>query len=192
MRLSPRGVDHLRAWEGVRYKPYKDVAGLLTIGVGHLLTKSELASGELNINGRQVQYEAGPLSDESVNALLRQDLVLSESAVNSLVKVPLTQGQFDALVSFVFNIGSSAFRKSTLLRELNLGRYDAVPEQLRLWRRAGGKVVRGLQNRREAEVALWLTQDVGQSEPSEEREAEAPEPVAKQSWLQSLLARWRA
>lgn len=190
MRLSPRGVDHLRAWEGVRYRPYKDVAGLLTIGVGHLLTKSELLSGELNIGGKLVPYGTDPLSDESVNDLLRQDIVRSESAVASLVKVPLTQGQFDALVSFVFNIGPGAFRKSTLLRELNLGHYDAVPGQLRLWRRAGGEVVRGLQNRREAEVALWLAQDV---EPSENPEEQKPaEMVAKQSWLQTLLARWRA
>ena len=76
-------------------------------------------------------------------------------AVDERVKVPLAQHQFDALVSFVFNLGAGAFAESTLLRELNAGRYDAVPLQLDRWVKAGGKTLEGLVRRRKAEGVLF-------------------------------------
>ena len=74
-----------------------------------------------------------------------------------MVKVPLNQNQFDALVSFVFNVGNNAFRDSTLVKVLNAGHFDQVPTQLRRWIRDNGKIVKGLINRREKEIALWNT-----------------------------------
>jgi lysozyme len=157
MQTSQHGLQLLKQWEGFKPKLYKDAAGLPTIGVGHLLKKDELASGAITINDIPVAYADG-LSDEQVTALLGQDLVPAENAVNSGAKVELSQNQFDALVAFTFNTGTQAFADSTLLKMLDQGNYDAVPDQLRRWVRAGGKVVQGLVNRRENEIKLWLGQ----------------------------------
>jgi GH24 family phage-related lysozyme (muramidase) len=88
--------------------------------------------------------------------LLAQDVGPREDVVNDCAKVPLEQCQFDALVSFVFNIGDGAFRKSTLLRLINQETFSLVPEQFMRWNKAGGRVVAGLNNRRSNEVKLWL------------------------------------
>lgn len=154
MHMSPHGRKLLEEWEGVRLKAYKDSAGLLTIGVGHLLTKSELSSGKININGESVKYGNG-LTAEQADELLEQDVKPAETTVNNNVKVELNQHQFDALVSFTFNVGGGAFKGSTLLKKLNNGQYDQVPAQLMRWDKAGGKVVPGLKKRRESEVKLW-------------------------------------
>ena len=154
MHMSPHGRKLLEEWEGVRLKAYKDSAGLLTIGVGHLLTKSELSSGKININGESVKYGNG-LTAEQADELLEQDVKTAETTVNNNVKVELNQHQFDALVSFTFNVGGGAFKGSTLLKKLNNGQYDQVPAQLMRWDKAGGKVVPGLKKRRESEVKLW-------------------------------------
>ncbi len=154
MQMSENGKKLLAQWEGVRLEVYKDSAGLDTIGVGHLLTKSERESGHIVINGQPAPYANG-LTNEQVMDLLAQDLERFEKAVTDNVTVPLNQNQFDALVSFAFNVGVNAFRNSTLLRLLNQGKYDEVPAQLRRWNKAGGRVVQGLVNRREKEIALW-------------------------------------
>lgn len=154
MKLSDKGIRFLRQVEGVRADVYKDSAGLPTIGVGHLLTKSELTRGKIIIDGESVRYING-LNDKRVDALLRQDVQIFEEAVTGYVKVPLTQNQFDALVSFAFNVGKGAFEKSTLLRVLNRGGYEGVPEQLKRWIYSGGVQNKGLVNRRQAEIELW-------------------------------------
>ena len=154
MKLSDKGKRLLAQWEGTRLRLYKDSAGLPTIGVGHLLTKSELSSGKIIINGVTVRYANG-LSKQQALDLLGQDVKFAEQAVNSGVKVLLNQDQFDALVSFTFNVGAGAFTGSTLLKLLNQGRYDQVPTQLLRWVRAGGRVVQGLINRRNNEIRLW-------------------------------------
>lgn len=145
MRISERGLHLLQKWEGIRLKKYKDVAGKWTIGVGHLLTKEELIGGK---------FDNGITSSEAITLLIR-DVRPAESAVNRLVKCHLLQHQFDALVSFVFNLGEGNFRKSTLLRKLNQWNYDAVPGELRKWVYADGKKSKGLINRRENEIKLW-------------------------------------
>jgi lysozyme len=157
MQTSEHGLQLLKQWEGFKPNMYKDAAGLPTIGVGHLLKKDELASGKITIQGVPVEYGAG-LNDEQVTALLGQDLRPAENAVNSGIKVALSQNQFDALVAFTFNTGTNAFTDSTLLKLLNQGNYDAVPDQLRRWTKAGGKVIQGLVNRRENEIKLWMGQ----------------------------------
>lgn len=154
MQISEPGLELLKQWEGFELKVYKDSAGLPTIGVGHLITKSEQSSGNIVIAGVPVQYANG-LTDQQALDLLSQDVQPAENSVNNGVKVDLNQNQFDALVSFTFNVGVGAFTSSTLLKVLNQGQYDQVPDQLRRWNKAGGKVVQGLVNRRENEVELW-------------------------------------
>jgi len=154
MQMSENGLSLLQQWEGFKLQVYKDSAGLPTIGVGHLITKAEQAAGTITINGVAVQY-AGGLTDQQVLDLLAQDVQPAENAVNGGVKVPLNQNQFDALVSFTFNVGAGAFQSSTLLKLLNQQQYDDVPAQLLRWTRAGGQVVQGLVNRRNNEIKLW-------------------------------------
>lgn len=154
MNISENGLKKLVEWEGSEGKVYKDSAGLPTIGVGHLLTKDELHSGKISILGKSVHYRDG-LSEQQIRDLLKQDIVSREAAVTNLVRVPLTQNQFDALVSFVFNVGRHAFQNSTLLKKLNAGQYDEVPNQLERWVYSGGKKTEGLVNRRRNEIALW-------------------------------------
>lgn len=152
--LSDRGKLLLGSLEGVRTTAYRDVAGLWTIGVGHLLTRDELSSGKLWIAGQPIRWELG-LTDAQVAALLAQDLRPTEETVNLLVKTPITQNQFDALVLFAFNVGREAFAKSSLLRRLNEGKPAEVPGQLQRWVYAAGQRVAGLANRRAAEARLW-------------------------------------
>ena len=154
MQMSQHGLDLLTQWEGCELEVYNDSAGLPTIGVGHLLTKSELMSGKITLGGVPVKYSDG-LTQQQAETLLGQDLDPTEAAVNNGVKVKLSQNQFDALTSFTFNVGVAAFTSSTLLRLLNQGQYAQVPEQLMRWTRAGGRVVQGLVNRRQNEIKLW-------------------------------------
>jgi len=157
-KMSERGGRLLGEWEGVEALVYLDSAGLPTIGVGHLLTHAERSSGKVLINGISVRYADG-LSMEQIHGLLDQDLDRFERAVNRRVRVPLEQHQFDALVSFCFNIGATAFRNSTLVKRLNITRYDDVPAQLRRWIYSGGRKIPGLVNRREKEIRLWNSAD---------------------------------
>jgi lysozyme len=152
--MSDVGLASLKRSEAVRTEMYRDSAGLPTIGVGHLLTRSELASGKLHIYDEVVDWTKG-LTLPQVDELLRTDLDWAELAVSNGVRVTLTAGQFDALVSFTFNVGAEAFRHSTLLRQLNAGDYAGVPAQLRRWIHAGGQESAGLVHRREEEIRLW-------------------------------------
>lgn len=152
-RMSEGGRRLLTQLEGTEHRAYQDVAGLWTIGVGHLLTREELDTGEL-VTG--AEWRDG-LSDAQVDELLQHDLQRFEACVYENCRVLLSQNQFDALVCFAFNIGCGAFEESTLLRKLNDGEYAEVPKEMKRWNRAGGRVVQGLVNRREKEAALFLT-----------------------------------
>lgn len=156
MQVGQSGKNLFMEWEGLELNEYLDSGGLPTIGIGHLMTRSERMSGKINIKGLPVVYRNG-LSVQQCWDLLDQDLDVAEATVNSLVSAPLNQNQFDALVSFVFNVGGGAFRDSTLLKLLNAGQRDQVPAQLRRWNKVSGTVVRGLTNRREKEISLWNT-----------------------------------
>jgi lysozyme len=145
MQLSEPGLELIKRSEGFRERTYLDVAGILTIGYGHrLLTHETFPQG---------------ISEAKAAAMLRDDVHGAEQAVERLVKVSLTQGQFDALVDFCFNLGSGRLASSTLLKALNGGRYEAAREQLLRWDQAGGEVRAGLKARREAESALWVGAD---------------------------------
>lgn len=154
MNISEQGRRFLITWEGVECRVYLDIAGKQAIGVGHLLTKDELSSGKIYFQGKAVRYADG-LTEQQVLSLLDQDLNEVEKTLNKYVKVTLTQHQFDALSSFALNIGSHAFKKSTLLKVLNTGRYEDVPEQMRRWIYSGSQRVHGLCERRKKECALW-------------------------------------
>ena len=157
MKMDNYGLQQLMQSEGFKTTIYYDSAGYATVGVGHLLNNSELASGKILLkNGDVIDLRKGDLSPQQVRAILADDVENAEKCVTKLVTVPLLQHQFNALVSFVFNVGCGAFSKSTLLKRLNSGRFDDVPAQLRRWNRAGGTVVKGLVSRREREIGLWV------------------------------------
>ena len=141
MQLSAEGLDLIKKFEGFRDRVYLDVAGFPTIGYGHLIKLHE-------------SFPNG-ITEPQAAAILATDVQDAEQSVARLVKVVLTQGQFDALVDFCFNLGAARLASSTLLRELNLGDYQAACEQLLAWDHAGGVVVTGLKARRQAELQLW-------------------------------------
>lgn len=143
-RVSPEGVALLHHFEGFRADAYQDSVGIWTIGYGN--TRYE--DGTPVRKGDRVTRERGA-------ELFRNILKGFEQAVLDAVTVPLTQGQFDALVSFAYNVGTGALRSSTLLRVLNAGDYDAAADQFLRWNRAGGRVLPGLTRRREAERKLF-------------------------------------
>lgn len=156
MRISRHGLEKLKEFEGHKNRMYKDTGGKWTIGIGHLITKTELQLGLISILGEEVTYRNG-LTDQQVLDLLDQDLDRFENAVNDYVKVHLKQNEFDTLVSFAFNVGTGAFRSSTLLKRLNAGKKEEVPAQLRRWVYDDGKKIQGLVNRREKEIEMWGT-----------------------------------
>lgn len=157
--ISSIGIDFLDDIEGRRNHEYPDVEGNPTIGIGHLLTRSELTSGKILVGGRYVKYREG-LTEADIDMLFAEDLDPVETVINTLVHVELSQYQFDTLCSFVFNVGIGAFAGSALLKLLNQGFYAEVPHQLRRWikaRNQDGKLVdcKGLKLRRDQEITLW-------------------------------------
>ena len=154
MKMSEHGLELLAKWEGDILHVYKDSAGYKTIGIGHLLTKTELSTGIIKIKGINVPY-LNDISEEQSLDLLAQDAEESELVVSMHVTVSLNQNQFDALASFTFNCGGGAFIGSSLLKILNQGKYDQVPTQLKKWTRAGGVINDGLIVRRNNEIKLW-------------------------------------
>ncbi len=137
MTVSDRFVALIETLEGFKAQAYQDINGHMTIGFGHLIKDGE---------------QFGTLTREEAEALLRKDVMEAEAYVNSFVRVVLKQEQFDALVSFVFNIGAGNFQHSTLLRKLNAGHCCAVPDEMRRWSNGQN---RGLLDRRTKEVALY-------------------------------------
>ena len=154
MTVDNVGLDSIKKSEGVRSTMYHDSVGLPTIGVGHLLTKSELSAGKIQLREGGVRWANG-LTEMQVDELLARDLAMAEGTVEDAITVPVSQNQFNALVSFVFNVGGTAFVHSRLLRELNAGHKEAVPAQLRRWIYAGGEPQPGLVHRRAEEIRLW-------------------------------------
>lgn len=141
MKLSAAGLELIKKSEGFRAKVYLDIAGNPTIGYGHRLTPSEC-------------YPNGICATEA-DVILLWDAREAEQSVTRLVQAPLTQGQFDALVDFVFNLGSGRLAASTLLRDLNAGNYASAAEQLLRWDHSGAQEIAALKARREAEHNLW-------------------------------------
>lgn len=152
MRVSPAGLSFLEHEEGLSTSPYLDQAGKDTIGVGHLITDEEKASGTITINGQPVPWHAG-LTLQQVQDLLAQDCAAREDALTALVVCPLNANQFDALFSLAYNIGLPALGRSSLLKQLNGGDWTDLETSWTAWRFAGGKPV--LLGRRQREYALF-------------------------------------
>lgn len=142
-KTNRKGIDLIKKAEGLRLQAYYCPAGVLTIGYGHTGDDVHL-------------YQE--ITEAQATALLEKDLQRFESAVESAVDVPITDDQFAALVSFVYNNGADAFRKSTLLKLLNQGKHAEAGDQLLRWVWAGGKKLVGLENRRKAERELYYSQ----------------------------------
>lgn len=150
VHASRAGVLFVARWEGLRLVPYNDVAGNATVGVGHLLHMG-------TVTPRDLARFRGFTTEEALH-LLAHDLEVAEDTLVSEVHPPITNvHHFDALVSFVFNVGPTAFRDSTLLKLLNEGRRYLASAQFLKWNHAGNKVILGLSKRRRAERALFLT-----------------------------------
>jgi lysozyme len=142
MTYSINCVNLVKTSEGRRLKVYTDLTGNPTIGFGHKLTSEE----------RGLLLE---VDEQKATTLLEKDLTTTCNSVNSLVRVAITQGQLDALVSFTFNLGAGRLKESTLLKYLNNKEYDNAGKQILVWNRANGIVVKGLDTRRKAEFELW-------------------------------------
>ena len=147
MQTSDKGIALIKEFEGCKLTAYQDSVGVWTIGYGWTQP----------LDGKPIR--AGmTIKQETAERLLKTGLVSYESDVSRLVKVGLTQGQFDALVSFTYNLGARSLSTSTLLRKINAGDYAGAADQFLRWNKAGGKVLKGLTRRREAERALFLGQ----------------------------------
>ena len=177
MKTSKEGICILIDSESSEQEVYIDLAGFPTIGVGHCLTRSELSSGKIELtDGSIIDIRKDRISKINVERLLADDLLPREALINRLVTVPLSQGQFDALVHFVFNVGNGAFKNSTLLKKLNQGDYSAVSNEIRKWNivTVSGKkqVSEGLANRRELECSMWESageEPIGSGAPKSKR-----------------------
>jgi lysozyme len=159
MRVSDKTIHMIKHHEGVRTKPYQCPALLWTVGVGHVIdpnhAKVKLA------DRKQLPIPAGwdrVLTMAEVDEILRKDLSRFEAGVLRLCPKGATQGQFDALVSFAFNVGLGNLQNSTLRMKHNRGEYEAAAEEFLKWNKAGGKVLKGLDNRRKDERALYLSE----------------------------------
>jgi len=152
MQLSAAGLELIKKSEGFRARLYLDVAGFTTIGYGHRLTPSD-------------SFPDG-IDEAQAVALLEGDVRQAEQAVGKLVRVTLSQGQFDALVDFCFNMGAGRLAGSTLLRELNAGRCNDAGDQLLYWVYAGGVPNAGLKARRQAEFQLWTRGELDKAAPA--------------------------
>jgi len=142
MKISDNGIDLIKAFEGCELEAYQCSADVWTIGYGHTRGVSE---GDV-------------FSQEDADTTLRKDLEEFESYVSDLVTIPLTQYQFDALVSWTFNLGPTNLGESTMLTRINDSKFLDVPYEIQRWNKAGGKVVAGLARRRAAEAKLFQGQ----------------------------------
>lgn len=142
MQYSKDGLHLTEQFENCRLAAYQDVKGVWTIGWGH----TEGVKAGMTI------------TQDQADEYLSDDINWANNVVNSLVHASLTQGEHDALVDFVYNVGSGNFASSTLLRLLNAGNLQAAAEQLDAWDHAGGKVVAGLLRRRQAETTEFTSQ----------------------------------
>jgi lysozyme len=148
MRLDKKGYDLIKEFEGLSLEPYKCSAGVPTIGYGSTYYE----------NGIKVQMSDAPITGARADILLKNVADRFAQKVANLIKKPITQNQFNALVSFAFNVGSGALASSTLLKLVNENPNNAlISKEFLKWNKANGKAVQGLTNRRIKESALYFT-----------------------------------
>ena len=139
MKTGTKGIELIKHFEGCELEAYKCAAGVWTIGYGHIK----------GVTSDSV------ITQEQAEQMLVEELNEYEGYINNMVTMPLSQNQFDALVSWVYNLGGGNLKASTLLKVVNSGEFNGVPEQIMRWNKAGGKVLEGLTRRRQAEADLF-------------------------------------
>jgi len=143
MKIGEKGLDVIKHFEQLYLEAYLCPANVWTIGWGS--TKNVHAGMKI--------------TEEEAVARLKEDLKDAEGAVNRYVKVNINQNQYDSIVSWTFNLGSGNLNSSTMLKRINGNEWDDVPNQIKRWNKAGGKVLKGLVRRRNAEALLWQSKD---------------------------------
>lgn len=174
MKISDDGVKAIKGFEGLFLSAYLCPAGVPTIGWG--------STEGVKLGMRITVSEA--------ETLLRNELAKFESGVSKMVKVKLTQHQFDALVSFSYNVGLGALERSTLLKKLNAGDYASVPSQLMRWTQGGGRELPGLVRRRRMEAEMWMRPGASfapLAEPMAQRVDENTVWQRVKAWLKNFL-----
>ena len=147
MQLSTNGFNLLAELEGVVLNPYKDSVGIPTIGIGSTYYE----------DGTKVTMKDKAITKERAIQLAKNVVKSFEASVNKSIIVPATQNQFDAMVLLCYNIGESGFARSSVVRNFNAGNLQKAADSFLLWNKAGGKVSKGLTNRRQKERNLFLT-----------------------------------
>ena len=148
MKISNNGTNLIKQFEGLSLKPYLDAVNVPTIGYGSTYYQ----------DGKKVTLNDKPISQDEANLLL--EYIANKDfgdKINTLVKVQLNQNQFDALVSFCYNLGIGNFKSSTLLKKINKGDFNGASEEFIKWNKAGGKTLDGLKRRRQKEKELFLS-----------------------------------
>jgi lysozyme len=145
MDISENGLNFIKQFEGYRDAAYQDSVGVWTIGYGSTIT-----------NGVHVQ-EGDTCTDDQAMGYLHADVAKFVDGINDLLQTDVNQNQFDAMVSFTYNVGLGNFTNSSLLRKVNEGDFDGAADEFLKWNHAGGRVIEGLTRRREAERALFLS-----------------------------------
>ena len=143
MQISKEGLSLIKRFEGCELKAYRCPANVWTIGYGHI---------------KDVK-EGDEITKEEAEYMLQEEMIEYEGYINDLVKVPLEQCMYDALVAWVFNLGPTNFSSSSLLRVLNEKKYEEVPYEIKRWNKAGGEVLNGLIRRRKAEALLFQSKE---------------------------------
>ncbi|MEM7620626.1 MAG: lysozyme [Pseudomonadota bacterium] len=162
--ITDDGLNLIKTFEGFVPHLYICAGGYPTIGYGHVILQTDIYDGItgaellgiLHKHGVEAAKEAYSMSREEAEEILRRDVHRFERTVLRLINVPLEDGQFDALVSFTYNLGGGALQRSTLRKKVNRGHHGLVPREFRKWVWAGGRKLRGLMRRREAEAELYM------------------------------------
>jgi GH24 family phage-related lysozyme (muramidase) len=165
MVTGNNGIDLIKKSEGCELDAYLDAVGIWTIGYGHTGT----------VDGKAICFGMVITQDEAIE-LLKADLRKFEKSVEELVTTEINQNQFDALVSFTYNVGPGNLKKSTLLKKVNTDDFNGAAEEFLKWNKAGGRVLNGLTTRREAEKKLFLEKCTTDKKPKKDNEEETQEP----------------
>ena len=155
MQLSNAGLNLIKTGEGFKPHLYNCPANDASFGYGHLVHHGPICGA-----ASEAPFVGG-ISEQQGTALLLEDAAYAQHAVEHLVKVPLTQGQYDSLVSFTYNEGAGRLQSSTLLKDLNASDFGSVPAQLEEWVYGGGMKLPGLVQRRAAEAFMFDETSVG-------------------------------
>ena len=147
-KLSQKGLELIKSFEGLSLKPYVCSGGINTIGYG----------STYYTNGKKVLLSDQPITKQEAEELIKNSLSTYEKAVDSFCRDDISQSQFDALVSFAYNLGTGALQKSTLIKKVNANPQDlTIKDEFLKWNKAGGRALAGLTKRRQAEADLYFS-----------------------------------